>query len=281
MDSISKINSYKIQTILITATYTKEVEELLSIKLSLESSRLIKGNIERDNIAYTVEEVDPEKGIIKTFDSYLATKVYPTIKPGEKIIIFINSEAKVNDLANKYGLPRYYANYEGKTEDFNRFKDNDTEYIIVSTSALSHGINIPNIRYIIHLGELYSLIDYIQETGRGGRDGKPSKGVIFTNTSFYSLKNKELPTFNKTFQSFKEIDRYFLDLFINERICRRRIINRYLNTTPIEECSNTRNKCDLCEKRSTIYNTKATIELERSSTKRIAINNFKEKTSYI
>ena len=36
------------------------------------------------------------------------------------------------------------------------------------------GINIANIRHVVHLAPALSLIDYVQQIGRAGRDGKQS-----------------------------------------------------------------------------------------------------------
>ncbi|EDN04608.1 predicted protein [Histoplasma mississippiense (nom. inval.)] len=50
--------------------------------------------------------------------------------------------------------------------------------VIVATSALGMGIDIPNIRSIIHVGRPRSLLDYGQESGRAGRDGQASEAII-------------------------------------------------------------------------------------------------------
>lgn len=46
--------------------------------------------------------------------------------------------------------------------------------ILISTSAFGMGIDIPNIRHIVHLSPALCLTDYVQQIGRAGRDGEPS-----------------------------------------------------------------------------------------------------------
>ena len=55
------------------------------------------------------------------------------------------------------------------------FKADGKKRIMIASSALSMGVNFPDVRYIIHWGPARNLLDYHQESGRGGRDGKPTQ----------------------------------------------------------------------------------------------------------
>ena len=60
---------------------------------------------------------------------------------------------------------------------------------VVSTNALGMGIDKPDIRFIIHTQIPSSPIHYYQEIGRAGRDGQPTRIILFFNDSESSDKN--------------------------------------------------------------------------------------------
>ena len=53
--------------------------------------------------------------------------------------------------------------------------------VVFATVAIGMGVDIPDIRQVIHIGPPCSVKAYFQETGPAGRDGKISSALLYYN----------------------------------------------------------------------------------------------------
>ncbi len=58
------------------------------------------------------------------------------------------------------------------------FKKPSQLRVVIATVAFGLGIDCPDVREIIHVGVPEDIESYIQETGRAGRDRKPSLAIL-------------------------------------------------------------------------------------------------------
>ena len=59
------------------------------------------------------------------------------------------------------------------------FAQKQSNLRLVATTAFGLGIDCKDIRCVLHWGAPNDLVQYIQETGRAGRDGLQAKAILF------------------------------------------------------------------------------------------------------
>ncbi len=91
---------------------------------------------------------------------------YLEAKLGTRVLVY---HGQMSKKAKRSALGLLYEVSEGKR---------DEPRIVVATKAFGMGIDIPNIRWIIHFIVSDSVEDYYQEVGRGGRDGLPVRAHL-------------------------------------------------------------------------------------------------------
>ena len=91
--------------------------------------------------------------------------------------------------------------------------------IIFATVAFGVGIDLQNIRQIIHIGVPYSMEEYFQEAGRAGRDGLPSSAHLFYNSYDISKAKKNLSPVMRE--------------YVKSEKCKREMIMSYFGFSPL------------------------------------------------
>lgn len=166
----------KVPVIALTATATPKVKTDIVSQLKLNNTKLHESSFERSNLSYEVYKV--ENKIIKILEY---VKSYPR-KSG---IIYCQTRKSVKDfakilLANNITCGIYHGGLEREERD--KMLEgwlNNQFYIMVATNAFGMGIDKPDVRFVLHFEFPTSLEAYFQEAGRGGRDGNPSRTIVF------------------------------------------------------------------------------------------------------
>ncbi len=158
-----------------TATAGPRVRKDIINLLGMKSPEVLVFGFDRPNIFLEVvkttsrmrsviKRVREEKGtgIVFTYSRYDAEMLAYYLKStGEKVEFY------------HAGMDK-----EKRKEIQNAFMRGDLR-VIVSTSAFGMGVDKPDIRFVFHYDLSPSIESYHQEIGRAGRDGKPSKAVLF------------------------------------------------------------------------------------------------------
>jgi superfamily II DNA helicase RecQ len=76
--------------------------------------------------------------------------------------------------------------------------------LVIATIAFGLGINIANIKYVIHWGIPQNHLSYWQEVGRAGRDGTQATAILYIVRSLFS--RKQCPNFKSDMKSLVGIE---------------------------------------------------------------------------
>ena len=158
--------------IALTATADDMTRKEIVTRLGLAGAPSFISSFDRPNIRYEIVEKQNAPAQLKAFIGERHA--------GDAGIVYCLSRAKVEDTAQALtsaGIPAlpYHAGLDAglRARNQDRFINEDG-VVIVATIAFGMGIDKPDVRFVAHLDLPKSIEAYYQETGRAGRDGKPS-----------------------------------------------------------------------------------------------------------
>lgn len=159
-----------------TATASPPVLNRVAQVLFEGKAHVVQSDSDRPNIHYNVINSFNKKKM-----ALLLTK-----KEQKPLIIFCGTRNKSEDMARElaliYGKDKvkfYHAGLEKSEKDnVEKWFFNNDDAILCATCAYGMGVDKKNIRTVIHLEPSPTAESYIQEAGRGGRDGNLAKAIL-------------------------------------------------------------------------------------------------------
>ncbi len=196
------------QVIALTATATDKVIEELKKLIFAKEPTVVKGSFVRDNIAIGVLESKDKLGtVLKYCQSSLKTIIYVRSRKKVEMIAQMLSNHKVKSAYFHAGLT-----YKEKKKIQKDFKENKLQ-IVAATNAFGMGIDISDIRQVIHYDIPPSIEEYYQEIGRAGRDGSTSKAVLLFSKQDLSYSERrqrdDFPEFEFAMKLYKSVHVFY------------------------------------------------------------------------
>jgi ATP-dependent DNA helicase RecQ len=167
-----------------TATAGKEMQKRILASLGIPDATIFVRDVDRPNIAMLRWECGRDDRLsaiasllaLPQLNGQKAMVFVPTVREGERLQVALRAAG--------LHIPFYHSKIDRaweRQELVKRFLGQSLPAVdhIICTNAFGMGLDVPNVRLVIHWQQPASAEDLLQEIGRSGRDGRPSLSVVF------------------------------------------------------------------------------------------------------
>jgi len=168
----TKPEGSKIAIAAFTATANPEAQQTIKNVLQLHKPEAFLLSPYRSNLHLQVQTVWTPRGRKQQLLNFIKSR------PKQAGLVYVRTRKDSENLANLladagYKTAAYHAGLspESRRNIETAWLNNDLKFVIC-TCAFGMGINKPDVRWVVHFQAPLLLSEYIQEIGRGGRDGK-------------------------------------------------------------------------------------------------------------
>ena len=169
----------------LTATATPRVLAEIEDRLGLRAPARVRTGFERPNLHFSVEALRTHGARQRVLEEELDAAGLRSRRGSGRAIVYCSTRKVTEKVAKAlraggFAATHYHA---GRTKLARERAQSSFEAgrtrVLVATNAFGMGIDLPDVRLIVHFQTPGSVEAYYQEAGRAGRDGEPARCVLF------------------------------------------------------------------------------------------------------
>jgi superfamily II DNA helicase RecQ len=247
LESVRNLHKYKCPFVLLTATLPVKVEKDFRRFMLVRDAAIVRARTSKLNIRYQVVRVKGggdaalERGLREAMGMIEAR-----MTPGQKGVIYCRTTTQCEALARKIGCLYHHSGPSMKAADRKAAREawasgQSESPWMVATTGLGTGINIKGIVGVIHWLQPYGLVEFGQQTGRGGR------GASEVVDSVIVTDGREVRV-DKHGSDIERLSHDAMESFIRSGGCRRTVLASFMDgvVEDCEELGDDAERCDRC-----------------------------------
>ena len=158
-----------------------------------EAPSIVMGGLDRPNVYLEVLHNDEERD---------REKIRNVLASNARGIVYVNTRRRaeeVCDMLQRQYLPavRFHGGLSSdeKTQSDERWREG-TAKIMVATVAFGLGVDVSDVRYVLHFEPPLSITRMYQELGRAGRDGQRAQHIVVTSVNLDAHSRRVAQSFD-------------------------------------------------------------------------------------
>jgi len=263
MRQLGELGERGVQMVYLTATLPPHAEpEFMNLmRINADDVHMFRSPTSRPNIAYSVVEYEEDefgRGDIAAVCRLVEQKLAEYAAPA-KIIIYSSSIVTTQEVSCALDCHAYYREVGDAAvkDEIRKAWESADGRVIVATNAFGLGIDRPDVRVVVHIGPIYQMRNYGQESGRAGRDGKRSEAIILMPVGRPEALQKAHEQAQRrpaqfhismTAKEQQRIEQQKVERFVSGAACRRVYLDREMDGRMDRvRCADEEERCDVCQ----------------------------------
>lgn len=182
LDDVHDLRQFPVQMVVLSATIPPKSEDTIKQAFGLMNNALvIRTPTRRPELEYVIQQTTPNNFELAKSVQKILQNHQSTFRKEDRVLIFVPFLDFGETLAEKLGCDFYRGGNESSPEEklamYNRWIQGEKR-VMVCTNSFGAGNDYSHVPLVIHAGTPRNMMNYIQESSRAGRNGRPSLCII-------------------------------------------------------------------------------------------------------